>query len=119
MPRARAPKIEPPVLWMTVEPIGLSIVPFSVTSEAARFRIWTSVGATVRSMSNVSVTFFELRSTSGFAVVFTTLMSLILSGFAQLFVISTWRKVSLNVQRPPLPEIPIVPLPLLSPLTSK
>ena len=100
----------------------MSIVPFSVTSEAARFRICTRVGATVRSMSKVSETFFELRSTSGFTGgvwLLTTWMLLIFSGFAQLFVIRTWRNVSLNVQRPPLPEIPIVPLPFLSPLTSK
>ncbi len=55
--------IEPPVLWITVAPIGLLIVPLRITSDGPSFRICTSVGATVRSSAKVSETFGPFRST--------------------------------------------------------
>ena len=110
-PRSRAARIEPPLLRMTVAPIGLLMLPLRMMSDDARFRICTSVGATVRSTEKVSGTFGPFRSTSGFCVVFTTSILLIFSGRFQALVISTWRKVSLKVQWPPSPSILSVAVP--------
>ena len=55
--RARAAVIEPPVSWMMVAPMGLLMAPFRITSDGLRFRICTSVGATVRSSRKVNGTF--------------------------------------------------------------
>ncbi len=109
----------PPVLWMTVAPMGLLMVPFRVTSPTPRFWIMTSVGATLRLRANSSVTLVDFRSTSGFSVVLTTSMLLMVSGRADRLVMSTWRNVSLKSQVLPLPLIPIEPVPLALPLTSK
>jgi hypothetical protein len=119
--RPRAAVIAPSVLWMIVAPIGLLIVPFRMMSDAdgLRFRICTSVGATMRFSAKVSDTFRPFRSTNGVTVVLTTSMLLIFSGLFHWFVIRTWRNVSLKSQLPPLPKMDTVPVPLAAPASLK
>ena len=98
----------PPELWITVVPIGLSIVPLMKTSPVPPFSTSTSVGPEVWAIVNVSETDPAWRSTSGVAVLKTEML-LSQRFLDDRFVISTFCSVSLNVHVPPLPQMPLVP----------
>ena len=66
----------PPLLWITVVPIGLSIVPLMNTSELLRFSTSISVGPEVRVIANVSETEPASSFTSGTIVALKTEMLL-------------------------------------------
>ncbi len=67
LPRTPLEKTLPAGLTMEVVPIGLSILPLTVTSGSV-FSTSTSVGATVRWMWNWSVTVLAARSAIGCVV---------------------------------------------------